>query len=221
MPSMRPVLDLLDDHTVVLAVDEVGRGAAAGPCSVGVVLCAPPLKPAPDGLADSKSLSATKRRVLVDPIKQWVPSAVGHASAREIDEWGLTTALTLAFHRALHVLPVPAPPAVLLDGSYDWVNPKPRLILPDELRGLSPLSVSTIVKGDQSCTAIAAASILAKVERDAMMIELDRDHPGYGWASNKGYLSAAHVDGLRTLGFSPQHRRSWSYGSASPAPGQV
>jgi len=215
-PSLRHVRRLLDSSPVVLAVDEVGRGAAAGPCSVGVVRLAEPLPEPPKGLADSKTLSPSRRRALAAALESWLPVSVAHAAPAEIDEWGISLALTLAFRRALATLSVPESSVVLLDGSYDWANPKPALLLPAELVHAVSFRVETLVRGDASCTAIAAASIAAKVTRDSLMDDLAVQHPGYGWESNKGYLSQSHVAGLRTLGFSAEHRRSWSYGKVLP-----
>ena len=215
-PSLRHVRRLLRTAPVVLAVDEVGRGAAAGPCSVGVLRLADPLTAPPAGLADSKTLSPSRRRTLAAAIESWSPVSVAHASPAEIDEWGISLALTLAFHRALTALSVPDSSVVLLDGSYDWANPKPALLLPDELVHAAPFRVETLVRGDASCTAIAAASIAAKVARDSLMDDLATRHPGYGWEKNKGYLSPSHVAGLRALGFSLEHRRSWSYEKVLP-----
>ena len=208
---MNAVHALLAAHGAVLAVDEVGRGAAAGPCTVGVLLCTNPLPPTPAGLADSKLLSPATRQSLVPTISTWLPSAVGHATALEVDEWGISLALTLAFRRALALLAPPTDTVVLLDGSYDWVNTKNQLLLPPELQGADLLQVSTLVKGDLSCAAIAAASVLAKVSRDTMMLELAARYPNYGFESNMGYLTPAHAAGLKTHGFTPEHRRSWSY----------
>jgi ribonuclease HII len=210
-PSLRLVRHLLKSYPAVLAVDEVGRGPAAGPCTVGVVLCLPALPAPPAGLADSKALTPIRRRNLIEPIRAWAPTAVAHATAAEVDEWGISLALTLAFRRALGLLPPHPTALVLLDGSYDWANPKPQLLLPPELCAAPPLAVRTLIRGDASCVAISAASVLAKETRDELMIGLDAKYPGYDLAANKGYLSPAHVKGLKTLGFSPCHRRSWSY----------
>lgn len=215
-PSLRHVRRLLRTAPVVLAVDEVGRGAAAGPASVGVLRLADPLPKPPAGLADSKTLSPSRRRALAVEVESWLPVAVAHASPAEVDEWGISLALTLAFRRALATLSVPESAVVLLDGSYDWANPKPTLLLPSELVHAVPLQVETMVRGDASCTAIAAASIVAKVVRDSLMDDLATRHPGYGWEKNKGYLSESHVAGLRALGFSTEHRRSWSYAKVLP-----
>lgn len=210
-PSLRHVRRLLRSFTAVLAVDEVGRGAAAGPCSVGVVCLVNPLPKPPAGLADSKTLSPSRRTALAAAVESWLPVSVAHASPAEIDEWGISLALTLAFRRALTTLFVPEDAIVLLDGSYDWVNPKASLFLPAELSQVVPFQVETMVRGDASCSAIAAASIVAKVVRDSLMDGLAGGHPMYGWESNKGYLSAQHAASIRNLGLSSEHRRSWSY----------
>jgi len=205
------VRNLLRSAPAVLAVDEVGRGAAAGPCSVGVLFATPDLGKPPAGVADSKSLSPSRRSSLVAAIRSWAPVAVGHASSVEVDEFGISLALTLACRRAFTLLSPPPGTVVLLDGSYDWVNPSPSLLLPSVLAGAAVYPVSTLVRADATCAAVAAASIVAKVERDALMSSLAVEHPGYGWERNKGYLAPGHIEGIKLLGFSPHHRRSWSY----------
>ena len=102
------------------------------------------------------------------------------------------------------------PDLVLLDGNHDWLTDPEEVGLLAELKGTSTPPVRTIIKGDLRCSSVAAASVLAKVERDGLMAELAREHPHYGWADNKGYSARAHLDALATRGPCPQHRRSWS-----------
>ena len=176
----------------------------------------------PEGLADSKQLTARARRGLVDPVRSWlVDHAVAHASPAEIDERGIVGALRMAGLRALQQVADRghAPGIIILDGVADWLTaPQPDLLTalegappfrfaPEPVAVPSTPPVLMEVKADARCAVVAAASILAKVERDALMVDLD--DPGYGWASNKGYASPAHIKGLRALGASDQHRRSW------------
>lgn len=215
--------------------DEVGRGALAGPVSVGIVVIDPDVARVPDGLADSKLLTPARREALVPVINRWVcASAVGHAGPDEIDAWGLTKALRLAGLRALFDLDI-TPDVLLLDGSFDWLTPpmaepavdEPAVDEPGlwDLTESAPESmppwpvlavppVVTQVKADLTCASVAAASVLAKTTRDAMMVDLARGHPHFGWAANKGYASDQHRDQLRVHGPCDQHRRSWSLGSS-------
>ena len=193
------------------AMDEVGRGAIGGPVSVGlVVLDASVVEPLA-GVRDSKLLTAARREALVPQVRQWaVAWGVGHAEAAEVDAWGIVGALRLAGHRALAGCGV-LPDVVLLDGSHDWLTPPdpPELVAPDLGAVVAP-PVTTRVKADLRCAAVAAASVLAKVERDARMVELAGRFPVYGWDGNKGYGSAAHLDAVRTHGPCEEHRRSWN-----------
>ena len=192
------------------AVDEVGRGSAFGPCCVGLCVIDGTVGDFPLGLRDSKLLTPIVRESLVETIVEWVRDyAVGEASAREIDDFGLTAALRLAGQRALLQLRL-APDVVLLDGSHDWFStlaegsflgaPYPAVVVPP---------VRTRVKADLTCASVAAASVLAKVHRDRLICELARDVPGYDLANNKGYVTPSHLAGLRELGPSAHHRVSW------------
>ena len=200
----------------VVGIDEVGRGALAGPVSVGAVAVSAPVE-WPQGLADSKRLTPARRDTMAVELADFgAGRAVAHASAGEIDDYGIVAALRLAAMRALAALAEAgvAAEAVLLDGKHDWLTaPAPALF--DE-RPQPPLSrvavppVTTVIGGDDLCASIAAASVLAKVERDAMMVAAADAHPEYGWAGNKGYGAAEHLDALRRLGPSPLHRVSWA-----------
>ena len=219
---------LLDTYELVGGMDEVGRGSLAGPVSVGLAVVSRGTADAfPEGLADSKQLTPHRRKALVEPCRDWVlDSAVAHASPAEIDALGILGALRLAGRRALAQVASRghAPGVVILDGSADWLtepetdllsglgSPAAEPVTEGLLSGgvlAGPVTppVRSEVKGDARCAVVAAASVLAKVERDALMTALP--DPGYGWAGNKGYASAAHVDGLARLGASDQHRRSW------------
>ena len=199
---------------LVVGIDEVGRGALAGPVAVGA--CAIEVhdgRPAslPDGVRDSKKLTARRREALVDPILETARGgAVGWASAAEIDEIGIMAALTRAALRALESLDLEID-AILLDGDVDVLTPA--LAAAERPTPLVELRVAA----DRDCASVAAASILAKVARDARMVALDAEAPEYGWASNKGYGSAVHRAAIDRLGAHDHHRRSWRLGSA-PAP---
>ena len=206
---------LLETYDYVGGLDEVGRGALAGPVSVGLAIVARRTDDDfPEGLADSKQLTARARTGLIEPVCGWlVDHAVAHASPAEIDEHGIIGALRMAGLRALQQVADRghAPGVIILDGVADWLTalegthaPKDS---PEPAEVPSTPPVRMEVKADARCAVVAAASVLAKVERDRLMADLD--DPGYGWASNKGYASPAHVRGLTALGTSDQHRRSW------------
>lgn len=206
---------LLETYDYVGGLDEVGRGALAGPVSVGLAIVARRTDDDfPEGLADSKQLTARARTGLIEPVRGWlVDHAVAHASPAEIDEHGIIGALRMAGLRALQQVADRghAPGVIILDGVADWLTalegthaPKDS---PEPAEVPSTPPVRMEVKADARCAVVAAASVLAKVERDRLMADLD--DPGYGWASNKGYASPAHVRGLTALGTSDQHRRSW------------
>lgn len=190
---------------LVIGVDEVGRGALAGPVAVGMCVINP-VRPGrfPVGLRDSKLLSEAKRELLAPLASAWAwASAVGLASAEEVDRLGIIACLGLAGARALeqlHSAGIDTMDAVvLLDGSHNWLS----ATVGDALR------VTTKIKADRDCASVAAASVVAKVHRDRLMIDLDGRVPGYGWASNKGYGSAAHFEAIDLLGSTDHHRRTW------------
>jgi len=177
----------------VCGVDEAGRGPWAGPVSAGAVI----LDPAhvPPGLNDSKALSEKRRDALAPQIRsQALAWGVGFASVEEIETLNILGATGLAMRRAVEALSL-SPAGALVDGNY-------RFDLPCE--------VETAVKGDSRSLSIAAASILAKTARDAVMAELDLEYPGYGFARHKGYASPAHIAALEDLGPCPAHRPSWA-----------
>ncbi|WP_406863541.1 ribonuclease HII [Streptomyces sp. HUAS MG47] len=189
---------------IVAGVDEVGRGAWAGPVTVCAAVTG--LRRPPEGLTDSKLLTPKRRDELALVLEEWVTAyALGDASPEEIDELGMTAALRLAAVRALDGLPV-RPDAVILDGKHDYLG--------------SPWTVRTVIKGDQSCVAVAAASVIAKVRRDAMMAELGtgagEDYADYGFGANAGYPSPVHKAALEERGPTPYHRLSWAYLDALP-----
>lgn len=192
---------------VLAALDEVGRGALAGPVAVGVVLIDIASPSAPTGVRDSKDCPAAQRERLDPLIRRWARrSAVGMASAGEIDALGIMGALSLAAVRALNTVGC-RPHVILLDGSHDWLATR-----------APGIDVVTRVKADASCAAVAAASIIAKVARDAEMMALSAEHPAYGWDGNKGYAAPDHVAALRHHGPSPVHRLSWRLPGLSTGP---
>ena len=195
-PTLRLERSLLRrDFAVVAGADEVGRGALAGPVSVGVVVVTPGAPPAPRGLADSKMLSDAQRRRLAPLIREWAAaSAVGHAGADEIDAVGIMAALRLALDRAVSSLAL-VPEVIVLDGAVDYSG-----------RGIP---VRARIRADAHCSTVAAASVIAKVARDDLMITLAAQHPDYAWDRNKGYGSPVHLAALEAVGVSGHHRRSW------------
>jgi ribonuclease HII len=181
----------------VCGVDEAGRGPWAGPVSAGAVI----LDPAriPDGLNDSKKLTAKARERLEFEIKAAaIAWSVAFASVEEIAELNIYWATGLAMRRAVEGLAV-RPAFVLVDGNGLFK-------LPEALG----VDCKAVVEGDAKCLTIAAASILAKTARDRLMVELDGLHPGYGFAGHKGYNAPVHAEALRRLGPSPIHRRGWA-----------
>ena len=203
---------------VVVGIDEVGRGALAGPVSVGAVAVTR-CGVWPAGLADSKVLSPAARERLIEPLSRFgVGRAVGHAHAGEIDAVGIVAALRLAALRALSELAADGvvADAVLLDGTHDWLSAPPLDLFADVSADLDPSPpVTMVVKGDGLCASIAAASVIAKVERDALMRAAHEDHPAYGWAGNKGYGAAGHLEAIRSQGPTSWHRVSWKLPEAS------
>jgi ribonuclease HII len=181
-------------ETHVVGVDEVGRGAWAGPLTIGAVVLPPEGRV--NGIRDSKLLTPARREQLFDRIAEWaVAWAVGHATEHECDELGMSDAQRLATHRAIDALAV-TPDRVLLDGNWNYVDWLPS---------------RTIVKGDRLCLSIAAASVMAKVVRDRHMIAEATHHPAYGFDANKGYPAPEHVMALAGYGPSVIHRRSWAF----------
>lgn len=190
----------------VAGVDEVGRGALAGPVTVGVVVIARSRRP-PAGLRDSKLLSAAAREALVPEIRAWADAcSVGSAAPAEIDRWGIVPALRLAAERAIAALPT-IPGHIVLDGSHDWLRRAPRVAASPEIASCT--SVETRVGADLRCATVAAASVLAKVDRDAQMDDLARSFPRYGWERNRGYASEDHRAAIVADGPSPHHRVTW------------
>jgi len=192
-----------NNEPIIAGVDEVGRGALFGP-----VVAAAVVVPAESvaaltaaGVTDSKKLSARKRQTLAIQIRQMAGCGVGLVSAYEIDRINILQASLLAMRRAVTQLPV-APQKCMVDGN----QPIPQLSMAQE----------TVIKGDQKVLAIAAASIIAKVWRDELIVRLDRHYPGYDLVSNKGYGSAKHRQGIAKQGICRQHRQSFKSCQVSP-----
>ena len=176
----------------VCGVADAGRGPWAGPVYAGAVILGP--KKTIRGLNDSKKLNAKTREALEFEIKKKaVAWGVGFATVEEIAQLNILHATGLAMCRAIEAMDV-KPTVALVDGNY---------------RFPLPCDVKTVVGGDATSKSIAAASILAKVARDRVMIAMDEVWPGYGFASHKGYRARVHADGLLQLGPCPEHRRAW------------
>lgn len=174
----------------VVGVDEVGRGPLAGPVTAAAVRLDPARIPA--GLRDSKQLTAARRAALFPEIMASAEVSIAHATVEEIDTLNILRASHLAMERAIAGLTADY---VLIDGN----------LIP---RGLV-IPATAIIKGDAKCLSIAAASIVAKVTRDRIMVDLAQHYPGYGWAENAGYPTKQHLVALLILGVTPYHRRSF------------
>lgn len=212
-PSRRWERELLaSGHRFVAGMDEVGRGALAGPVSVGVVVVDESTGRTPAGLRDSKLLRPQARERLCAPIRRWaVAAAVGHAQPEEIDRYGIIAALRIAGNRALLTMASTTgvvPDVVVLDGNHDWLSHPAHM--PPLPCPTAEVPVFTRIKGDLTVTSIAAASVLAKTERDALMTGLHDRFPAYGWLGNKGYSAPEHAAAIREHGPCELHRRSWS-----------
>ncbi len=176
----------------IAGVDEVGRGPLAGPVTAAAVILDPADMPA--GLDDSKKLGATARTTLARELHARAQVAIAHADVAEIDELNILRASHLAMERAVAALD-PPPDFLLIDGN----------MIPRELA----IPAQAVVRGDARSVSISAASIVAKICRDAIMVDLAQQHPGYGWESNMGYPTKCHKDALQNLGVTPHHRRSF------------
>ena len=217
--SVAPTLDYerrfkASGARLLAGIDEVGRGALAGPVSVGIAVIDLQQQKLLADVRDSKLLKVSERERLEPLVRAWsVASAVGHASAAEIDALGIIAALRLAGNRAWAAVLAAGvtPEVVLLDGSHNWLTTPAQASLFDEgpAEPGCEAPVHTLIKADMQCLSVAAASVLAKVERDRQMAALHEEFPAFGWNENKGYGTAAHKDALRTAGPTPYHRVSW------------
>jgi ribonuclease HII len=182
---------------VVVGIDEVGRGAWAGPVTVGAVV---PGEAHLRGIRDSKELTRPERERAAAKVRGWAQAiGIGHASHEECDEFGMTEALRLAAQRALAQLAEQGfePDRIVLDGKHNYL-------------GLGT-KVTTVIKGDVSILSVAAASCVAKVTRDALMREEAEHFPPYDFESNVGYPAPVHKHALAGYGPSSIHRRSWIF----------
>ncbi|HEX5615145.1 MAG TPA: ribonuclease HII [Acidimicrobiia bacterium] len=207
VPGPTPTLRVERAHRkagdrVVCGIDEVGRGSWAGPVTVAAVV-------APDrhlrGVRDSKLLTPLERTACAARIREWATAiGVGHATHRECDELGMTEALRRAASRALDELARVGvvPDRIILDGNHDYLRANGR--------------VRTIVRGDATVLSVAAASVVAKVTRDALMTEAAEHYPAYGFETNRGYPAPVHRCALAAYGPSAIHRRSWVFMSSLP-----
>ncbi len=184
---------------IVAGVDEVGRGAIAGPVTIGVVAIDAAVTAFPEGLRDSKLMTPKRREAMVPTVKEWALAwATGSATASEIDAFGIVSALGLAASRALQSLTV-TPDVVIVDGNTSFLVEEPH----------GP-RIMLRVKADQDCASVSAASVIAKVERDTLMTSLHQQFPHYGWDGNKGYGAKVHTDAIRSHGLTDLHRKSWN-----------
>jgi ribonuclease HII len=198
---------------LVCGIDEVGRGAWAGPVTVAAVI---PQRDHLSGIRDSKMLTPEQREVAAGKVWKWaVAVGVGHASHEECDTLGMTAALRAAGWRALGQLAAQGyePDRVILDGNHDYLK--------------LGAKCSLIIKGDATSLAVAAASVVAKVTRDAMMAEEAEHFPAFGFDSNRGYPAPVHKAALNAWGPTTIHRRSWIFmeglcwGGLAPPPGRL
>jgi ribonuclease HII len=177
---------------LIAGVDEVGRGPLAGPVMAAAVIIGSPV----DGLADSKKISGKKREILAEIIKNCAISwAIGSASVEEIDHLNILEATLLAMQRAITNLAV-KPDHVQIDGQH--------------IPRLASYSMEAIINGDALVPAISAASIVAKVARDQLMVAYDKQYPNYGFAKHKGYGTTSHLSAIKQFGASPIHRLSFA-----------
>lgn len=228
-----PTLDaeqqlIAEGANYVIGLDEVGRGSLAGPVMVGAAVvdaASSSRLSVPYGLADSKMLTPAAREGMVESLKAWsCVWATGVASNQEIDQWGIMYALGLAGLRALEAVEQslqlranslseggqPIQISAILDGSYDYITPASCMVEAPNLP-LMP-RVMTHVKADATCAIVSCASVIAKVARDSLMVELSQKNPQYApydWEHNKGYASAKHRQAIAELGVTPYHRKSW------------
>lgn len=206
LPTRELEGSLLATHQLVVGLDEVGRGALAGPVVVGAAVVDGTTGPAPDGLRDSKLLSPAQRARVLPQVESWVQAlGIGQASAEEIDAVGIMAAQRRAALRALRAAGLDSAAlrtaAAIVDGAHNWLRGD--LFEPSAAFA----HVEVRVKADASCAVVAAASVAAKQYRDGLMAQVP--DPGYGFAQNKGYGAAGHLAALAQLGPSSYHRRSW------------
>lgn len=210
------------ERVLVAGMDEVGRGALAGPVVVGVCAAWLPAAGEVPAVRDSKALTDRRRRALVPEIQAWAAAvALGEAGPAEIDALGISAALGLAGRRAWAAVCAAVgeePVALVLDGRDDWLTRSDPDAGPAPAPRPLPPTPRMLVRAEDRCATVAAASIVAKVARDDTMLALHASHPVYGWAGNKGYGAAAHRAAILEHGAGEQHRRSWNLGLPPAAP---
>ncbi len=185
-------------HTIVVGLDEVGRGAWAGPLAIGAVVL--PKDSRVNGVRDSKMLTEREREALFDKLTDWCTHwSVGMVDHDECDRIGMSAAQKLAAKRAIEGLGV-TPDHVVIDGNWDFVA-----------ESIGRGKTTLIVKGDATCLSISTASVIAKVTRDRLLREMDEHFPGYNFAENKGYPCPKHKMALQAYGPSTFHRKSWAF----------
>jgi len=195
-PSLDLEKELLKSFDAVIGIDEVGRGALAGPVGVGAFLFTPDLLDSlPPSIRDSKLIAEKKRAEVAEVVMAWGECGVGLCPVRTIEEKGISFALRTAALQAIENLKTQNA-VVLLDGSHNWL-------------GEIGMKVVVQTKADRDCGSVAAASVVAKVRRDDLMAKLSQDFPDYGWDSNKGYSSNSHIEAIQRLGPTMHHRTSW------------
>ena len=197
-PSLELEAELLGQFEAVIGVDEVGRGALAGPVAVGAARitrsCSMDI---PNGLRDSKLISEAKRSSIAELTRSWLSHSVGYSTVGTIEERGITKALELAAVEAIKPL-LAENAVILLDGSHNWLASA----------GLGA-EIRMRTKADRDCAAVSAAALIAKTDRDGLMQVLHEEFPDYGWSGNKGYASESHIKAIQSLGPSIHHRTSW------------
>lgn len=196
-PSLELEKELLQRYRVVIGLDEVGRGAIAGPVAVGAaVYSIETSDQVPVGLRDSKLITEAKRAPIAQAVQAWTQTSVGTATVSEIETRGISWSLQQAALRAIEQLGINEG-VILLDGSHNF------------LQGLTSLPVVLRTKADRDCAVVSAAALTAKVHRDRQMMQLHETYPQYEWVGNKGYASESHIAALQLHGPCQEHRVSW------------
>lgn len=211
VPTLGLERRLLKEFDLIISLDEVGRGALAGPVAVGAaaMTAAGARRRIPDGLRDSKLVTEKRRPDVALRASAWVQaSGIGWATSAEVDEVGIMRSLGLAASRAVQAIADQGISLenvlILLDGNHDYLS----AVHPH------PVPVRPVIKADRDCASVSAASVIAKVARDTYMTEIHEGHPAYQWDRNKGYASAEHRHAIHSLGLSPHHRSSWAITAA-------
>lgn len=203
LPTLDVERELLREYSLVIGIDEVGRGALAGPVVVGAAALTPLHTEWPEGLRDSKTLTERRRELIAPSVRDWATVGLGWVDSDRIDANGIGASLAAAAVLALEDLAAKGvdleAAVVLLDGTHDWLS---------EVLTV-PVPVTVRAKADRDCVSAAAAALSAKVARDAYMREAAQREPHYAWEANKGYGTAAHMAAIREFGPSVLHRKTW------------